>query len=195
MKSSSELTRSPSLLPVLGAALIPFVAYHIGARGEANVWIREAGALGFVIARVGTSLARDYYLARNQPQPSQTLFSAHISPPQLVLKASWGAYLFAFLFAVIVSMALGDRGWIVMVLGVGTFLFGYYSDAPPIIWNRRPGGFLVSGLAFTWIPYLTGRYVVGGSWRSGLAIWIVGLYLLECGWTLWQSRQRQSRPG
>jgi len=156
-----------SSFPIRGV-LIVLLSYHLGrfaGREDLSWGLFEVGALAWVLAEIGSWLAEDYYRYREgrgegkMSSPAMPTLSQQMTPPQLVLKGAWGVYLVAFFFSLIVTIALAERGWRLILIAFFGFLTGYYRYAPPLFWNKRQGGKIVSLLGQIALPYLSALVV------------------------------------
>jgi len=165
--------------------------YSIGAwvitRPSLAWWIVGVGAVGFVIAEIASGFSEDYYQFRRGRGDSAgvSTLTAKLDPPQLMLKGSWGFYLVAFLFALLVAIAMAESGWPVMVFaGVG-FLFGY------VPFSLRSSNHLIGALrdvSSSWIPYFSAIYISGGK-ATIVGLVVVGLIFLVGIWRTTSARE------
>jgi 1,4-dihydroxy-2-naphthoate octaprenyltransferase len=166
-------------LPIFSALACLFA----GAKGyltnetTKSYWILICAPLGWIAAEVGSFLASDYYLyRRNRSNPAAPrTISREMNPPQLVLKGAWGVYLLAFLCALVVAIALYERGWLIIPIAFAGFFLGYYSMADPIYFCRLPAGRMFSAAASSWVPYFSGCYIAyqrPNAWTVGVAAFL-----------------------
>jgi hypothetical protein len=115
-------------------------------------WFVWAAWAALLIAEVGSFLCADYHLYRSKnPAAQGRTLTEGISPPQLVLKGAWGAYLVAFLLVLIVALAMEVRGWFLVFIAFTAFVGGY---------NARVWPFMRVAVS-TWLPFFSALYLRG----------------------------------